>query len=394
MSKVGIGRLHVVIFCHSVLSCWNNEHAHFLRGVITELRTRGHHVRVHESRKAWSAASLVRDQGEPALFAARQVYPALAPHRYDPNELDLDAALEGADVVIVHEWSELSLVRRLGEHRARTSRPYVLLFHDTHHRAFTNEGALDAFALDSYDGVLAGNELVREVYARRGWARRAWVWRDAVDVRVFRPLAPVAKTADLVHVDDWSDARRGEDLRAFLLEPARELGLQTTVHGVRYPAFARDLLAAYGATYAGWLPNHRTPEVLARHLVAVHVPRRPEVQAIPGSPASRVLAALACGLPLVSAPWDDPEGLFAPGEDFLVARDGHAMRTALRALHAEPARRRALAARGLATVLARHTCSHRVDELLAVATEALPRLRARARRPPRLPTEPMQPSAR
>ncbi len=39
----------------------------------------------------------------------------------------------------------------------------------------------------------------------------------------------------------------------------------------------------------------------------------------------------------------------------------------LRALAAEPALRAELAAHGLATIRARHTCAHRVDELLAIA---------------------------
>ena len=30
----------------------------------------------------------------------------------------------------------------------------------------------------------------------------------------------------------------------------------------------------YGARYRGWLPNARAPEIFARHLATVHVPRR------------------------------------------------------------------------------------------------------------------------
>jgi spore maturation protein CgeB len=88
---------------------------------------------------------------------------------------------------------------------------------------------------------------------------------------------------------------------------------------------------------------------------------------LPGIPTIRVFEALACGIPLVSAPWHDAEGLFSPGEDFLVARDGDEMRRHLEALLADPDRAAALAERGRRTVLARHTCAHRVDELLAIA---------------------------
>jgi spore maturation protein CgeB len=96
------------------------------------------------------------------------------------------------------------------------------------------------------------------------------------------------------------------------------------------------------------------------------VPRRPYVESLPGIPTIRVFEALACGIPLVSSPWEDAEGLFTPGADFLVARDGAEMREHLAMLLAEPETASRLAEHGLRTILARHTCAHRVDELLAI----------------------------
>jgi len=78
---------------------------------------------------------------------------------------------------------------------------------------------------------------------------------------------------------------------------------------------------------------------------------------------------LACGIPLVSAPWDDVEGLFTPGEDFLVARNGQEMERHLDDVVHDPDLAASLRERGLATIKARHTCAHRVDELLAVHQE-------------------------
>jgi spore maturation protein CgeB len=75
--------------------------------------------------------------------------------------------------------------------------------------------------------------------------------------------------------------------------------------------------------------------------------------------------ALACGIPLVSAPWDDAEGLFRP-DDYLRAADGTVMERLLFALMADPAMRAEIAAAGRETILARHTCAHRVDELLDI----------------------------
>jgi len=100
--------------------------------------------------------------------------------------------------------------------------------------------------------------------------------------------------------------------------------------------------------------------------MTVHIPRRPYVEALPGIPTIRVFEALACGVPLVSAPWHDQDGLFAPGEDYLVAHDGEAMRHHLASLRGDPEFADALAAQGRATVAARHSCAHRVDELMVI----------------------------
>lgn len=51
----------------------------------------------------------------------------------------------------------------------------------------------------------------------------------------------------------------------------------------------------------------------AQFKVTIHVPRRPYTQALPGIPTIRLFEALACGIPLIGAPWDDVEGLFTPG---------------------------------------------------------------------------------
>lgn len=97
------------------------------------------------------------------------------------------------------------------------------------------------------------------------------------------------------------------------------------------------------------------------------MPRRFYTEQLPGIPTIRVFEALACGIPLVCAPWRDDEHLFTPGADYLVAADGAAREAHLRTLAAEPTLRAALVAHGLATIHARHTCAHRVRELPAIA---------------------------
>ncbi len=358
----------VVLFCHSLESDWNHGNAHFLRGVCRALRARGHRVTVYEPRDGWSRTNLLATQGEAPLAGFRQVYPDLASRLYDLERLDLDRALHGADLVLVHEWNPPELVRRLGEHRERR-RSYRLLFHDTHHRSVSAPAGLAACDLTGYDGVLAFGAAVRDEYLRRGWADRVWVWHEAADVSVFQPLPAPPAAGDLVWIGNWGDEERTAELHEFFLEPVRALGLAADAYGVRYPPEALAALRRHGVRYRGWLPNYRVPAELARHRFTVHVPRRPYVERLPGVPTIRVFEALACGAPLLTAPWDDREGLFVAGRDYLMARSGGEMRRLMRAVREDGGLAAELGRHGRAAVLARHTCAHRVEELLAIHAE-------------------------
>jgi spore maturation protein CgeB len=225
------------------------------------------------------------------------------------------------------------------------------------------------YDLSAYDGVLAYGRVIRDLYLERGWAAAAWTWHEAADVRVFHPVLGRERRGDLVWIGNWGDGERTDELRRFLLRPARALRLSGSVFGVRYPEEAKAELAATGLAYRGWVANYRAPVVFAEHGVTVHVPRRPYVQRLPGIPTIRPFEALASGIPLVSAPWEDAEGLFRTGVDYLVARDALEMRRHLRDVLGDPALARSLVQHGLETIRTRHTCAHRVDELLAICDE-------------------------
>src|SRR3954468_25063049 len=177
--------MKVVCFTHSLASCWNHGNAHFLRGVLAEFVRRGHDVAAYEPKDAWSLHNLIRDPGEAGLAAYRAASPELSSRTYDDG-IDLDAALSGADLVIVHEWNEPWLVAAVGAVRRRGA-PFTLLFHDTHHRAVSDPDAIRRFDLDGYDGVLAFGAALAQVYRGWGWGDHAFVWHEAADTRLFRP---------------------------------------------------------------------------------------------------------------------------------------------------------------------------------------------------------------
>ena len=359
--------MRIVVFCHSLVSDWNHGNAHFLRGVVADLLDRGHDVRVYEPQDGWSRANLVADHGRAAVDDAMRAFPALRGDVYDPAAFDIAAMTEGADLVLVHEWNEPAVVAAAGRHKADGG--YRLLFHDTHHRGVSAPDEIARYDLSEYDGVLAFGAVLAARYLERGWAKRAWTWHEAADTRTFRPVEGVPRRGDLVWIGNWGDGERTAELHEFLLGPVRRLGLRATVHGVRYPDAAKQALAEAGIRYGGYRPNHRAPATFAAHGVTVHVPRRPYVEALPGIPTIRPFEALACGIPLVCSPWDDAEGLFTPGADYLVARDGAEMARHLDDVLHDPALAASLRDHGLATIAARHTCAHRVDELLGVCRE-------------------------
>jgi spore maturation protein CgeB len=356
--------MRIVYFTHSLRSCWNHGNAHFLRGVLSELIARGHDVRVFEPEGAWSLDNLLRDHGERGLDAFRDGYPELNSRTYSRPEEGAGHAW-GADLVIVHEWNDPELVAAVGRLRARGGR-FTLLFHDTHHRAVSAPHEMRAFDLTAYDGVLAFGRTLADVYERWGWGDRVFVWHEAADTRRFHPPAREQAREGLVWIGNWGDGERSAELAEFLLKPAQGAGLPLDIYGVRYPEQAKRTLAEHGAHYRGWLANAAAPDVFARHLATVHVPRRFYAGSLPGIPTIRVFEALACGIPLVSAPWDDCEHLFRRDLDFLMVRNGAEMTRALRDLKNDPDLRATLVRYGLETITKHHTCGHRVDELLSI----------------------------
>jgi spore maturation protein CgeB len=360
--------VRIVMFYHSLVSDWNHGNAHFLRGIVRELLARGHEVRVFEPETGWSRQNLLREKGSAAIQAFHRAYPALASTAYDLESLDLDRELEGADLVLVHEWNEHALVDAIGRHR-RAGAGYRLLFHDTHHRSVTDRSSMAAYRLESYDGVLAFGEVIRQRYLEEGWARQVWTWHEAADGRLFHPGPRNHLLGDLVWVGNWGDEERTAELEEFLIRPVEKLRLRARTYGVRYPLEGIKRLARAGIEYAGWLANSEVPAAFREFRLTLHIPRRPYVEMLPGIPTIRVFEALACGIPLICSPWSDAEQLFTPGRDFLVARTGAEMRDQIAWLLADAQAARKLASHGWETILARHTCGHRVDELMGILGE-------------------------
>jgi len=96
---------------------------------------------------------------------------------------DHERATAGADVVIVHEWTDPALVAQLGLLRRRGG-GFRLLFHDTHHRAVSDRDAIASMLLQDYDGILAFGETLRQRYLQLGWGARVFTWHERAGGRM------------------------------------------------------------------------------------------------------------------------------------------------------------------------------------------------------------------
>jgi spore maturation protein CgeB len=357
--------MNIVLFYHSLLSDWNHGNAHFLRGVATELIMRGNKVKIYEPKNGWSLSNLKKDYGEEAVEEFYQYYPLLKSTQYT-SKINLDTVLNNADLVIVHEWNDHNLVKEIGKKRKQY--PFKLLFHDTHHRSVTERKSMKAYDLSNYDGVLAYGNVIRKIYLKQKWAKKAWTWHEAADTNLFKPLSSKRKEGDLVWIGNWGDEERTKELHEFLINPVKELGLKAKIYGVRYPDHAKKALKDAGIKYGGWLPNFKAPEVFAKYKLTVHVPRRPYVESLPGIPTIRPFEALACSIPMISAPWNDAEHLFT-NKDFITANNKREMKKLMQKVLSNDTFASDLTEHGLETIQQRHTCAHRVDELYDLCEE-------------------------
>lgn len=356
-------------FYQSVISDWNHGNAHFLRGLLRALQARGHACVCYEQFDNWSLVNLLRINPQ-AIETFALDFPDLHFERYVLGpELEnwLRHTLAQSDVVLVHEWNDPSIIRLVGKLASQIGvRAY---FHDTHYRVVLDEAHRRSLGLEQYAGILAYSPSVAEQYRALGF-ERVHVFHEAADTTVFEPL-PVPKTTDVVFVGNYGDGDRSDELEDFVFGPRPSLpALRYAVYGVRYPEeVVARLNNGLDISYGGWLPNIRVPRVYSSARVVLHIPRRQYVELLPGTPTIRVFEALASGACLISLPWDDTDHLFDAGEDYAVAHSPKEMRDLIDWLCADDAARNGFGEHGRRTILARHTCGHRADQLLEVVAE-------------------------
>ena len=361
-------KYRIAIFAHSFRSDWNNGNAHFLRGLARAMSGLGHTVVCWETCKSWSETNLIAEGsiGQQSLDLFQRIYGDLDVRCYNGDLLDHKASLAAFDFVLAHEWLDEQDIHALL--KLREEYGFKAIFHDTHHRASSVPNAIERLQVRHFDGILAFGSALRDIYLQRFGVDQVWTFHEAADTSWFYPRRKTPDE-DVVWIGNWGEGERSDEITSFLLQPVLSIGaLKASTYGVRYPSEGLAAVSAAGIAYRGYLPNLLTPDVYASSKVTIHIPRQQYRDAMKGIPTIRVFEALACGIPLVSAPWEDAECLFRSG-DYTTVANTKQMIEALRGILDDPQRAREAAQQGRDTILSRHTCKHRAEQLIDIMDE-------------------------
>jgi spore maturation protein CgeB len=358
-----------VVFGLTVSSTWGNGHATLWRGLAAALGRSGHHLDFLEKDQPWYATH--RDL-EALAGGALHLYGTLAEAR--PRA---EALLARADVAMVTSYCPDALA---ATELVLASGAAVKAFYDldtgvTLARLAAREPVewLGPRGLADFDLVLSftGGRTLALLRDRLG-ARRAAPLYGSVDPAVHAPAPPAAAfRGDCSYLGTFA-ASRQRSLETLFLEPAARMPERTFVlAGSMYDA-AFPWRA--NVRYVRHLEPALHPAFFCSSPLTVNVTRA-EMAAMGHCPSPRLFEAAACGVPVLSDPFDGLDAFFLPGEEILVARDADEAAGAIALGRAELER---IGRRARERALAEHTAAARAGELVALCETAAARSEPRA----------------
>jgi spore maturation protein CgeB len=359
--------LRITILGLTITSSWGNGHATTYRGLVRGLARRGHDVLFLECDKPWYRDN--RDLPKPPWGTTRLYRDA------DELEQQWLPALRDSDLVIVGSYVPDGIrVGRLAQRVARRvvafydiDTPVTLAALDAGRCEYLTPDLLPGYAL--YLSFTGGPTLAE--LERRG-APAARALYCSADPDTHRPMPEAGQRWDLGYLGTYSDDRQ-PTLDRLLCEPARRWPAgRFCVAGPQYPD-AITWPANVARTMHLAPDKHRRFYAESRWTLNV---TRADMVRCGWSPSVRLFEAACCGVPVISDWWEGLDHFFRPGEEIVIARDAGDSLAALRDI--PEVRRRAIAERARAKVLAAHTGDHRALELEGFYAEA-----SAVRRPPR-----------
>ena len=344
--------MKLVVLGLSITSSWGNGHATTYRGLLREVRRRGHEVLFLERDVPWYAAH--RDLPNP-VFCTTLLYAGLDELRrsYTRVVAEADAIILGSyvpDGAEVGDW----LCRTAKGVRAfyDIDTPVTLGKLGRGEHEYLTPDLIPRF--DLYLSFTGGPTLPRlEQEFGAALARPLYC---SVDERHYRPQK-VEQRWEVGYLGTYSPDRQNK-LERLLLEPAARFPQRRfVVAGPQYPDTVRW---PPNVERLDHLPPSAHPGFYAAQRYALNVTRA-DMVAAGWSPSVRLFEAASCGVPVISDNWPGLADLFRPAVEIILARTAEDV---LRIIRDTSERRRlAIARAARERVLAEHSSAARAAEL-------------------------------
>lgn len=306
-------RLNCVFLGLSITSTWGNGHATTYRGLLKELRNRGHSVTFLERDVPWYASNREFDE---LPYCAVELYRTL-------NELKdrFTSLIRSADIVVVGSYVPDGIA--VGEW-VTSVRTDATAFYDIdtpvtlsnlHNGTCEYLSRELCHRYDLYFSFTGGPTL--DFIERRLGARCARALYCSVDPCVYFP-EPHPLRWDLAYLGTYAEDRQPtlENLlvTTALRNPARSFALA----GPQYPP---EIEWPANVERIEHLPASEHRKFYNSQRFTLNVTRRDMIRA-GYSPSVRLFEAAACGVPIITDRWVGLETIFEPGSEVLPVRTG------------------------------------------------------------------------
>jgi spore maturation protein CgeB len=348
--------MRIVVFGLTITSSWGNGHATLWRGLCSALAKTGHQVVFFERDVPYYRQHRDLHVGTTFELVLYDSWEEIAPFAV--------AELASADAAIVTSYCPDATAATAAMLQSRSA---LTIFYDldtpvTLERLAGGErvdylwsGGLQVFHLVlSYTGGAALDAL------RSLGATNIHPLYGSVDPDAHFPVAAADHYRCRFSYLGTYAADRQDALNRLFLESARRLpDARFILGGSQYP---EDFPWSGNIWYLAHVPPPDHPAFFCSSDATLNVTR--QAMARHGyCPSPRLFEAAACGVPVVSDPWDGLSEFFEPGEEILVA---HNTEEAVAHLSRDAGELRAIGAAARARVLRDHTADARAAELIDV----------------------------
>lgn len=347
--------LDFVFIGRSILSSYGNPRAELYRALVGELAHRGHRTIFLE--KETKLGSAHRDM-------LRSPYCEVWTYRDADQLLDeYVSLLHGADVVLLGDG--VAGASRIAGWIATEAR-CVKIYYDTDlARTFDSLCAdkpdhecLQAHNIPDFDLYLSttGGAALQRIRAEYDCPNVQPLYECIDPYFYYRTDEP--KQYDLGFIGNYN-VNRGQQLDKMMLQPAQRTPNRSFIlAGGDYPT---DLGWPTNLRYLEHLPETSHVSFYNR-LNCTLVLARPDRSALGHTPSKRLLAAAACGVPILSDHWVGLEEFFEPNRELYVVEDCHSVLESL--YQTQQMDRVKLGNRARQRVLAEHSTRRRAEQFL------------------------------